>query len=266
MLKRFLLLTLISLFVSCVPQKDLMYLKGEPLTKTTIKKLNDEPYRLQVDDVLSIDIKSQKNQNLVAFFKKAVTSSNSSSATLNQDFSNQSGRMEGYSVSKNGTIRLPYIGEMNVLGYTTKEVRIKLEKEILTYFKDLGDIFVTVELTGVKYTIIGEATSTGPKVIFQNRVTIFDAISNSGDIPITGDKKNVEVWRNSPAGPKRFLIDLTQATAFDSEIFYIQPNDIINIRPLKQKSWGTGATGMQTLATIASIFSLLATTILLARN
>lgn len=266
MLKRFLLLAFIILFASCIPQKDLVYLSGDPTTKTTIKKLNDAPYRLQVDDVISIDIKSEKNEKLVAFFKKNVSTTSNASNNTEQGYTNQNSRMEGYSISKHGTIRLPYIGEMNVLGYTTKEVRLKLEQEISKYFKDLGDIFVTVDLTGIKYTIIGEVESTGPKVIFQNRITIFDAISYAGDIPVTGDKKNIEVWRNSPAGPKRYLVDLTEASAFDSEVFYILPNDIINVKPLKQKSWGTGTTGLQSLSTIVSVFSLLTTTVLLVRN
>ena len=61
-------------------------------------------------------------------------------------------------------------------------------------------------------------------------------------------------------------MDLTSVSAFDSESFYIQSNDIVYIEPLKQKSWGTGTTGSQTFATIISVLSLVTTTILLVRN
>jgi polysaccharide export outer membrane protein len=52
----------------------------------------------------------------------------------------------------------------------------------------------------------------------------------------------------------------------NSSFFYIQPNDLIYIKPLKQKSFGTGTTGLQTLTTLVSAFSLIFTTILLIRK
>ena len=82
--------------------------------------------------------------------------------------------------------------------------------------------FVSVKLDGIKYTIMGEINSPGPKVIYQNQLSILDAITFSGDIPISGDKKNVEVIRISPNGNKKLTIDLTSINALNSEIFFIQ--------------------------------------------
>ena len=48
-----------------------------------------------------------------------------------------------------------------------------------------------------------------------------------------------------------------------SPYYYIQPNDIIYVEPLRQKSIGTGETAVSSIATIASILSLLTTGILL---
>ena len=72
--------------------------------------------------------------------------------------------------------------------------------------------------------------------------------------------------RNSISGTEKFLIDLTDINAFNSDVFYIKSNDIINVIPLKQKSLGTGTTGLQTLSTVISIFTLLTSTFILARN
>jgi polysaccharide export outer membrane protein len=49
----------------------------------------------------------------------------------------------------------------------------------------------------------------------------------------------------------------------NSPFYYIQPNDLIYVKPLKQKSWGTGETGVQTFTTIATFLTLTLTTILL---
>ena len=48
-----------------------------------------------------------------------------------------------------------------------------------------------------------------------------------------------------------------------SPYYYVQPNDMIYVKPLKQKSLGTGTTGMETLRDIVTILSLATTTILL---
>ncbi|MFT4576816.1 MAG: polysaccharide export outer membrane protein [Polaribacter sp.] len=261
MFKRLLIIISISLFASCVPNKDLVYLQGKPVTKKDVYKLNKEPYRLQVDDVLSIDIKA-KDEKSVALFKKTTSENQNRANQLNTAENLQT----GYSIDRHGNIRLPQIGEINVLGYTTKEVRIKLEKELLKYLKNKEDFFVTVNLSGIKFTIWGEIESPGTKVINQNSVNIIEAIANSGGISVIGNRKKVVLWRTYATGRKEYTIDLTKATAFDSEIYYIQPNDMIYIGPLKQKSWGTGTTGLQSLSTIVSIFTLVTSTILLIRN
>ena len=43
-------------------------------------------------------------------------------------------------------------------------------------------------------------------------------------------------------------------------------NDYIYIKPLPQKSWGTGTTGTQTLSAVVSAFTLVITTYLLIKN
>ncbi len=97
MLKRLLIIISISFFASCVPNKDLVYLQGKPVAKKDVYKLNNEPYRLQVDDVLSIDIKAKDEQS-VALFKKTLT-------TL-KVFSEYkwSRSSKGYSIDRHGNI------------------------------------------------------------------------------------------------------------------------------------------------------------------
>jgi polysaccharide export outer membrane protein len=94
-------------------------------------------------------------------------------------------------------------------------------------------------------------------------VNVLEAVANSGDITITGDRKDVKVMRQFPHGLEIYSIDLTDVNALKSPYFYLQPNDYIYVKPLKQKSWGTGKTGVESLATILSILTLATTTILL---
>jgi polysaccharide export outer membrane protein len=246
-----LFLVLIFLFLSCVPTKDLIYLSGTPKENKEIHKINTNPYKLQVGDNISIDVTSD-NANLVAVFLKSSNSlsENTSSPVI-------------YSIDVNGNIRMPILGEINVLGYTTKEVRVKIEEKFANYFMKEDSYFVSVKLDGIKYTIMGEISSPGPKVVYQNQLSILDAITFSGDIPISGDKKNVEVIRISPNGNKKLTIDLTSINALNSEIFFIQNNDYINIKALRQKSL---TEGLGSITGIVSLISLLTTTVLILRG
>jgi len=246
-----LFLVLIFLFLSCVPTKDLIYLSGTPKENKEIHKINTNPYKLQVGDNISIDVTSD-NANLVAVFLK---SSNSLSENTSTPII--------YSIDVNGTIRMPILGEINVLGYTTKEVRVKIEEKFANYFMKEDSYFVSVKLDGIKYTIMGEINSPGPKVVYQNQLSILDAITFSGDILISGDKKNVEVIRISPNGNKKLTIDLTSINALNSEIFFIQNNDYINIKALRQKSL---TEGLGSITGIVSLISLLTTTVLILRG
>lgn len=63
-----------------------------------------------------------------------------------------------------------------------------------------------------------------------------------------------------------YSLDLTDGEVVNYPNFYIQPNDYIIVKPLKQKSWGTGTTGTQTIGTIITALSLVTTTILLLKN
>ena len=244
---------------SCVPHKSIVYFQGDSIENKNIKEISNKPYRLQVDDILRIDIKAP-NAEMVNVFKM---NNNRSSTNLTAGGGLY---FSGYSVDKQGFIELPYLNKINVLGFTTDEIALKIKEGLSKYFKDISDIFVSVKLAGVKYTIIGEVGSPGSKVLFQNTVNIVEAIANSGDISLTGDKRNVEVLRMGVNGVQKFHIDLTQMQAFNSDIFYIQPNDIINVLPIKQKTLGTGIIGTQTFRTIISVMSLLTTSYLLIKS
>lgn len=250
------------LFTSCISTKDLMYLQPDATSKSDSIKVVQEvskPYRIQTNDVISITIKAL-DQKLVDMF--SVTESASQSQTSLQGL-----YYTGYTVDDHGNIRVPILGELNVLGFTTDEVRLKVEKQLLEeYFKKDANIFVTVKLAGLKYTINGEIGSPGIKFLYQDRATIMEAIANSGDIPITGNRKDVQIIRKFPHGFETYSIDLTKESAMSSPNFYIQPNDYIIVKPLKQKTWGTGVTGVQSVATIMTAISLITTLLVLSKT
>ncbi len=231
--------------------------KGTKTDGTTQISALAKPYRLQVNDILSIDVKALDKELVEIFNPTSKEIGNTPEALY----------FTGFTVDLHGNIEFPILGEINVLGYTVKEVEKKVEKLLLLkYFKETAQIFVTVKLAGLKYTTLGEISNRGTRVLYQDRVNILEAIANAGDIRDTGDRKDVLILRQYPEGQKIHHIDLTDYAALKSEFFYIKPNDIIMVKPLKRKALGAGQTAVQSITAVASIFSVLVSTFFLVRN
>ena len=164
-MRKLLTIFLLSIFAtSCIPNKDLVYFQGQPSSKKSVDKIIKEPYKLQVNDILAINIKSN-NQELVSLFSQT----DQQSSQVGNQFNEQGLYFNSYTIDEHGNIRIPYIGELNVLGYTEKKVREKIESELSIFFKDAQDIFVTVKLAGIRFTVLGEVNNPGTLVLFQNQ-------------------------------------------------------------------------------------------------
>jgi polysaccharide biosynthesis/export protein len=250
---------LVSVFLtSCISTKSLTYLQQDEsrLSSDFTLTKKPDPYRIQINDLLSIRIKSL-DQSQVGMFNPVGDQNPNATGEERLYY-------DGFRVNEHGNIRIPTLGELNVLGYTEDEIREMLEKKLLDEFlTEQANIFITVKLAGIRYTIMGEIGSPGSNIIYRDELSIMEAIANSGDITLTGDRKNVVIVRQYPYGQRVHHIDLTTIEAVNSPYYYVNPNDLILINPLPQKSIGTGTTAIQSITTIASILSLITTTILL---
>ena len=254
-----LLLCLGIMATSCVSTKQLTYLQPEEQQQVdsliTLQK-QQPPYRLQINDLLSIRVKAL-DQETVGFFNP-IGEGNPNATTEERLY------RDGFVVDRHGNIRIPSLGEVPVLGMTVEEVRMDIEERLLKdYFKEEAQIFVTVKLAGIRYTIAGEIGNPGSRIIYRDQVSIMEAIANSGDIPVTGDKSDVVIIRQYPIGQKVHHINLNELSAMSSPYYYIQPNDLILVNPLPQKAIGTGTTGIQTFRDIVLVLTAATTTILL---
>jgi len=246
---------------SCIPHKDTVYLqiKEGAVNDTIPNNLVEiqKPYRVQVNDILNIRVKALDQETVSILNPTGEGNLNASSA--------ERAFFDGFTVDVHGNVRIPTLGYINVLGFTTEEIEKKIEAQLLEeQFKETANIFVTVKLAGLRYTASGEIGSPGSQVLFTERVNVFEAIANAGEIPLTGNKKDVKIIRQYPQGQKIHSLDLTDIKVMESPYYYIQPNDIIYVEPLKQKSIGTGETALSSITAIASIVSLISTAVLLS--
>ncbi|WP_299395132.1 polysaccharide biosynthesis/export family protein [uncultured Gelidibacter sp.] len=260
-MKRFLLVIgviLTSFLTSCIPHKDIVYLQNKNTATDSLQVMIEQqkPYRVQINDILNIRIKVLDQDN-VSIFNPIGEGNLNASASERAYF-------DGFTVDNHGKIRIPELGQLSVLGSTTAEIEELIKERLLAeQFKETANIFITVKLSGLRYTAMGEVGSPGSQILFQERVNIFQAIANVGEIPVTGDRKDVLIIRQYPQGQQIHHLDLTDVNVMNSPYYYIQPNDMIYVKPLPQTTWGTGITGRETLGTIITVLGLVSTTILL---
>jgi polysaccharide export outer membrane protein len=252
----YLLLSIVILSLnSCVPQKDLTYLQNNSqaqLDSTGFYKQFRQDYIIQNNDVLNLNFKS---------FDEKSTQIFSSNIAVNGGNQVNDGTiyLNGNSVDNYGFIDLPVLGKVKVAGLKLSEAKSAIEKRLYEYFKQ-DAVYLKLQLAGIRFSVVGEVKRPGKYVIYQNEANIFEAISMAGDISMVGKRKEIQLIRQTPNGVKIYELDLTDDSVLNSPYYFLHPYDIINVKPMKIKSWGIGENGFQT---IVSITSLISTTILL---
>ncbi len=248
---KFIILGLILVSISsCTSRKKILYFQDrlEQEDSTLIYHPEEKEHRISVGDILYISINSM-NKELTEMFKKGTESYSSYSMWSNPG----NIYINGYSVDYNGDIHIPIIGKINVLNQTFEEARVNIENKIKTFITDAS---LSVKFLNFQYTFIGEVTKPGTYINYSNRITIFQALGHAGDITIFGDKKDIQLLREYPEGQKIHKIDITQSSIINSEFYYLRPNDVIYIKPVRNKSF------RQNLPNIALILSSISTVIL----
>jgi polysaccharide biosynthesis/export protein len=124
-IKNIKLFFIFHLLTSCIPYKDTLYLEKNKDKVADIEINADayKPYRLQVDDIISIEIKANNQKEVEIFSKKQSVST----TQINQDQL----YFDGYQVDGFGNIRIPVLGSVNVQGLTIEEISKLLEKKLL---------------------------------------------------------------------------------------------------------------------------------------
>jgi polysaccharide export outer membrane protein len=266
MKKVFVLLLLIFSLASCIPTKRITYLQDSEQTVQdsliSVRKVQ-APYRLQIGDILVVNIKAPFDPEVAGEFAIAAGGGGG-----NAQQALQGGLyFSGFTVSQQGAIRMPQLGEIPAVGKTLLELRKDIEQLLLDrFFKESANIFVDVKLEGLRYVMVGEVGGAGQYTILRDQVSIIEAIADGGGIPVTGDLTAVKIVRQYAGGVKTHELDLTSIDVFNSPYYYLQPNDMIVVNPLPQKTLGTGTQGLQTFLTIFSVFTTLVTTYLLIDN
>ena len=207
----------IVLLPSCTSTKNTTYFQGIP-KDTTLNNLvskNFEP-KIQNGDLLGITVASLSPDNTAIY-----------NAPQNAE-----GPLTGYEVDENGNIEFIKLGTLHVAGMSRKELKEELEKKLIPY---LAQSVVAVSFLNRHVTMMGAVS---PQVLPMpnSSMTILDVLAASGDIGEKGKTNNILVIREKGNSKEFKRLNLTDESIFYSPYFYLQPNDIVYVEPVKIKS------------------------------
>ena len=216
----FILLFLFT-FSSCITNRDLEYIRSSKEIKNT--KANKHDYRLQMGDLISIQISTTTEQQHDFFNKEN---------TANSQLIMQNPYLYGYIIKEDGNLDLPSFGKVKAEGFTLQELESVIGKIAESYFESP---VIKLNIINFEISILGEVNNPGTFKIIDPEVNILYALSLSGDMTQFGNRSKVKVIRNENELNRVFYVDLTKKGVLNNADFMLQPHDIIYVSPLRKK-------------------------------
>ncbi|REG92605.1 polysaccharide biosynthesis/export family protein [Algoriphagus antarcticus] len=243
----------------CISNERIIYLQNlegsQPIEDGELIKYEIPEYKLQYNDIIDVNI--QTVEDMVQFgFNNKPSQMNAQMGNVSAQSGGDIYYMTGYSVDQKGNIRLPIVGDVNVREKTLEQARIIIEESLRKYVT--SELYVKVKLGGIRYSALGEFRRPGKFVVLQDRMTIFEAIANAGDLTTVAKRDEVLLIRQYPEGTRLHRINLLDRQVVESPFYFIQPNDQLYVEPMKVRETGTGENTAQTLALVFSGITALA--------
>jgi polysaccharide export outer membrane protein len=228
MINRFFLFILLSvLLYSCVPQRKIVYVQSPKDTPEFNHNWSSNKKSIKIDafDLLHIKINTI-DQPEYNFFGQENT---------NASVTEQSLSITSYSVDESGYVSLPIIGKVKVKDLTLEEAATAIKDALKNI---MNNPIVSVRFVNNSITILGEVLRAGTYAYTTEQISIFKAIGLAGDITEYGNRKNVVLIRENGKQIHKYYLDLTKDDLFKSEYYFLQPNDVVYIEPLKLRRYG----------------------------
>ena len=230
---------------SCVPNRKMVILQENvkaPSTMSTVGSPSEEQH-IKSGDELYIRINSM--DEYTAYYN--IT-------TEGGMYGRTDPSLTSYTVEINGTVFLPMIGNIYVVGFTLEEAGKKIQEMYKGY---LNQPAVNVRFVDKAVTVLGEVEAPGVFTFTRREIPLFEALAYAGDMTVYGNRNKILVIREEENVIYRHRIDITDPSVQSSKYYYIQPGDIIYVEPLKRRIWGF------TEIPFGLIFAMISSTILI---
>ena len=232
----------VVLLASCKTPKNVAYIQNsDSIDYAKSEFLYDA--RIMPKDILTVTINTVNPEASAPF--NLIVRPTLANATSNIPTSG--GALQTYLVDNEGCIDFPVVGKLQVGGLTKSMCEKLIHDKIKRYMNAEENPIVTVRMSNYKISVIGEVNRPGMFTVSNEKINIFEALAQAGDLSIYGVRDRVKLIRENAKGRKEiYTINLNDANIVNSPYYYLQQNDVVYVEPnsvkAKNSAIGTSTT------------------------
>lgn len=216
---------------SCAPARKAVYFNNlQPGKDTVDTYIAELTKRVQYGDRILINIvtKDQEGNQLLN-----AGQGMGMGGGMGMNMQMGGGMMFGYLVDKKGNIELPVIGVLNVVNKAPAEIAELVREKVAKLYKDP---VVYCNLTG-RVLFLGDAGASGAVPITNERLTVIEALAQTGVIDPTAHRDRIWLIREMNGEREYVQLNLNDRDIFKSPYFYLRNNDVLYAPPGKLPSF-----------------------------
>lgn len=209
-------------------------------------------YVLKVNDQIIVDVFTNDGERII----DPNNELNQGQGMNNRQ--NQNIRQFPYLIQANGTVKLPKIDTINLVGLTIYEAEQVLQEAYNAFYKEC---FVRLQVTNRRVTVLG--ANGGQVIPLENeKTTVAEVIALYGGVEMGTRANNVRLIRGDLKNPEVYMMDLTTIAGMRSTVIEVQPGDIIYVEPWR-RAW---LVGLRDISPVLSITSSILAFVLVLQN
>lgn len=203
---------------SCYSHRVIGYLQ-EPTKQNKLPQYDSvayEPYHIRINDEI---------------IYRLITMDETMSKMLGTNNNISTQYANSYRVQADGTIDLPFLEPLRIVGLTEAQAQDSLRAAFQTIIPDAD---VKLALYNKYFSVIGDAHA-GQYYIYKEKMNIFQALAMTGDVMNSGDRRHIRIVRPKDFAqePEVLEFDIRTNSIIDSKYYYVYPNDVIYVARTK---------------------------------
>lgn len=261
LVRLFLPLLCLMALAGCSSYSTSVYLRNDAVLDTALRQVEAYEYRILPKDELTIVVSTTDPASSVPFHRK-IGQGKDAASTQGLD----GAKLLNYLVDSEGYIDYPVLGRLYVAGLTNRECESLLRSKLQGYLSEVPN--VTVRTANFKVSVLGEVGRPGTYTVADERMTIFQALAEAGDMTLFADRDDVQLLREGTDGKRHVVhLDLTEADIVLSPYYYMHQNDIVYVKPKKSRvSSSTFSSNASMWISLMSLASTIASLVIVATN
>lgn len=196
-----------------------------------------DEYRIQVEDVIAVDVFSTTSEEFNFLVRQAGNNR--------------------FRVDTDGNVNLPVIGDLMLVGLTLQAAEDTLTRRFEPY---LSAPLVRLQLvTPFVFTLLGEVRSPGRYQLEGERLSLLEALANGGDMTTFADRSAVRIVRRDEYGVRRIEeVNVLDRSLLTHENYMLRSGDVVIVDPLRAQTFRTNQLGTFSIVTgvLTTIVSL----------